>query len=103
MKIDLETVLYGVIVYLGAQAAVSYQLRSVQSCSFRQCGQLCGRLPRMFSFSTANINAQLMELWVKGFFKRAHHRGCNSRRMPVHAHYTTQCLKPERVAHPGHH
>jgi len=35
---------------------------------------------------------------IETAFQRAHHRGSDSGRVPVHSYDATECLEPERVA-----
>src|SRR5262245_61833568 len=49
----------------------------------------------------ANVDSELRRPMLQASLERAHHRGRDAGRMPIHPHDGAERLKPERIAESG--
>src|ERR1700722_4884519 len=98
MEIKLEPVCNRIVVHPCGEAAGASQHFAIQTNSIRKGAQFVGRAYRMAPAPAADGDAQVRRARIEAAFERAHYRGGDARRMPVHPHHTTECLKPEWIA-----
>src|SRR3954466_9686258 len=101
MKIKLKPILDCIVVHARGQPAAARERISIQAGAFGVCLQFLGSLTRVATTATADEYSQLARARIQSTFERAYHRSSYARRMPIHAHHGSQCLKPEGVGQPG--
>src|SRR5882724_6309405 len=78
VHIQLKPVLNGRVIHLRAELTASHQLIPIQAGAFTDTADLFRCLPGEFSFSSADINAQLPGMWIDRPFQSSHYRSSDA-------------------------
>ena len=101
VQVDLEAVADGVVIDARREAAVAHQRFAIQAVLVRHTAEFGRGVSRVPSAAAADEDAEFAGPWIQSAFERAHYRGGDAGRMPVHAHYAAKGLEPEGVAEPA--
>ncbi len=97
MEIELEAVRDGVVIDARSQAAGASQILSVEASGIAEREKFDGSFCGVLAATAAKGETEFGGARIQATFEGTENGSSDSRRVPIHAHYATESLKPERI------
>jgi len=78
MQVNLEAILYGIVIYFGGELAITNEQVAVEAGSFCYGHQFRRCLAGVFAFASADVETEFCGAFVDGAFQSTHYRSCDA-------------------------